>query len=215
LKNKRRLAFYGLIALSIITLIIFVRNYPISSFDLYVTEEIQELKRGNFPSFITFISLFGNSVVGPLSVLFASLFFVLARRQREARYILVVLITDLLNLLIKLLVNRPRPTVEDAIIMLKFNQSGFPSGHVVHYVVFFGFLLTVMIVDKKIPWFCRIIIGVSSVVLILTISISRIYLGAHWATDVFGAYLFGIFYLGILLTFYLKIPEGGPKLIQK
>ena len=94
-------------------------------------------------------------------------------------------------------------------------NGGIPSGHVVHYVVFFGFLLTVMIVDKKIPWFCRIIIGVSSVVLILTISISRIYLGAHWATDVFGAYLFGIFYLGILLTFYLKIPEGGPKLIQK
>ena len=49
----------------------------------------------------------------------------------------------------------------------------------------------------------NIIIGVSSVVLILTISISRIYLGAHWATDVLGGYLFGFIYLGIILKFYL------------
>ncbi len=215
LKHKRRWAFYGLITVSLVGLIIFILKYPVSSFDYYITREIQKLERGNFTSFMTFVSLFGNAVTGSLAVIFASLVFFLSRRRREAQYILAVLITDLLNLLIKLLIHRPRPTVEDAMIMLKYSQSSFPSGHVVHYVVFFGFLLTVMIVDKKIPSFFRIFIGVSSAVLILTISISRLYLGAHWVTDVLGAYLFGFFYLGVLLTFYLKLPEGGTKLIRK
>ena len=69
-----------------------------------------------------------------------------------------------------------------------------------------------MIVKKNIPRFWRMIIGVSSAFLILSVSVSRVYLGAHWATDVIGAYLFGMFYLVLMLTFYLKIPE---KIVEK
>ena len=84
------------------------------------------------------------------------------------------------------------------------SSSGFPSGHVVHYVVFFGFLLTVMLVHKNISLFLKIFVGTLSAFLILAISISRIYIGAHWATDVMGGYLFGFIYLGIILKLYLK-----------
>ncbi len=215
LKYKRRSAFYGLITVSLIGLIIFIREYPVSLFDYYITHEIQELKRDGFTSLMRFVSVFGNSAMMPLSVIYASLFFYWTNYRRESRFVLGALITDTLNLLVKLLINRPRPTVEDAVIMLRFDHSAFPSGHVVHYVVFFGFLLTVMIVNKKIPTFWRMFTGVGSAFLILSVSVSRIYLGAHWATDVLGAYLFGMFYLAILLTFYFKIQEGGLKLIQK
>jgi membrane-associated phospholipid phosphatase len=108
---------------------------------------------------------------------------------------------------VKILIHRPRPTLENAILFLSFAEPSFPSGHVVHYVVFFGFLSTVMIVDKGIPLFWRYFVGIISAYLILTVSISRIYLGAHWATDVIGGYLFGIVYLGIILKFYLKDPK--------
>ncbi len=215
MKYRRRWAFYGLITVSLTGLILFIRKYPVSSFDYYVTHEIQELKRGRYTSLMTFISLFGNATLAILSVIYAALLFYWTRYRREARFVLAALAFDALNFLVKLLINRPRPTIKDALVMMQFNQSAFPSGHVVHYTVFFGFLLTVMIVQKSIPYFWRVFVGAWSAFLILTISISRIYLGAHWATDVLGAYLFGIFYLGSLLIFYLKIPEGGPKLIQK
>ena len=200
------MGFYALIVASIIGLTIFVQNHPISSFDLHMTEEIQEQRAWDITLPMKFISVFGDAGVAPLSIIIASLFFFLTYRRREAYFTLAVILPDLFNMLIKILIHRPRPTLENAKIFLSFNQSSFPSGHVVHYVVFFGFLLTVMIVDKNISTIWKIFIGTLSAFLILTVSISRIYLGAHWATDVIGGYLFGFAYLGIILKFYFKYP---------
>jgi membrane-associated phospholipid phosphatase len=205
--NKRLLAFYALVVVSIIGLIIFVQNYPISNFDLTMTREIQEQGAWDLTLLMKFISVFGDTLVASLSVIIASLFFFLTYRRREAWFTLAVILPDLSNMLIKLLIHRPRPTLEHAKILLTYPQTGFPSGHVVHYVVFFGFLLTVMIVDKNISLFWKFFVGILSAFLILTVSISRIYLGAHWATDVIGGYLFGFAYLGIILKFYLKYPK--------
>jgi len=201
--NKRLLTFYAVIAASIIGLTFFVQMHSISAFDLYMTKEIQALKARDLTILMEFISIFGNPGVAPLSILITALIFFRTRYQREGWFTLSVAIPDLFNILIKIAVHRPRPTLADAKVLLKFTQSGFPSGHVVHYVVFFGFLLVVMFANKKIPSLCRISVGILSAFLILTVSISRIYLGAHWATDVLGGYLFGFIYLGIILKFYL------------
>jgi membrane-associated phospholipid phosphatase len=205
--SKHLLAFYALVVISIIGLTLFIEIYPISSFDLIMTQEIQEQRAWDLTRPMKFISFFGDSVGAPLSIIIASLFFFLTYRRREAWFTLGVIIPALFNMLVKLFVHRPRPTLEDAKILLKFTQTGFPSGHVAHYVVFFGFLLTVMIVDKNITLFWRYFVGILSTFLILTVSISRIYLGAHWTTDVIGGYLFGFVYLGILLNFYFKDPR--------
>ena len=150
--NKRLLIVYVFIAGTIMGLIFFVHYHPTSSFDIYVTQEIQELKTGNFTSVMKFISIFYNPVVMPLSVILVSLFFFVTHNRREFFFIFTTLIPDLLNILVKIMINRPRPTLENAKLFLNFNQTSFPSGHVVHYVVFFGFLLAVMFVKKKDPF---------------------------------------------------------------
>jgi membrane-associated phospholipid phosphatase len=205
--NKRLLAFYALVVVSIIGLIVLVENYPITNFDLLVTREIQEQRAWDPTLLMKLISLSGDAVVAPFPVIIAALLFYLTYRRREAWFTLSVIVPDLCNLLIKTLIHRPRPTLEYAKVLSTFSETGFPSGHVVHYVVFFGFLLSVMIVDKSISLSWRIFVSILSGFLIITVSISRIYLGAHWATDVIGGYLFGFAYLGVILIYYLKDPK--------
>jgi undecaprenyl-diphosphatase len=202
--KKHLFAFYALIAVSIIGLTYFVQTYPISGFDLYMSHEIQEQKGWDLTFIMKFISIFYNAWIGPLSIIFASLFFYLARLRRESCFTLAVFCPDLLNILMKILIHRARPTSEDVKVLSTFTQSSFPSGHVVHYVVFFGFLIAAMVVNKNISSFWRFFVGIFSAFLIVTVSISRIYLGAHWVTDVLGGYLFGLVYLGIILKFYLN-----------
>ena len=77
--SKHLFAFYALIAVSVIGLTYFVQTYPISGFDLYMTREIQEQKGWDLTFIMKFISIFYNAGIGPLSVIFASLFFYLTR----------------------------------------------------------------------------------------------------------------------------------------
>jgi len=108
---------------------------------------------------------------------------------------------SLLSTVFKIAFDRPRPDLVPQAVAIA--SASFPSGHVVHYVVFFGFLITAMLVNKGFPLFWRLFVSIISAFLICSVSISRIYLGAHWATDVLGGYLFGCIYLGVMLKFYL------------
>ena len=188
----------------ILGLTTFVENHPISNFDLNVTAEIQEQRAWDFAPLMKFISVFGNPVIAFFSIIIVSLIFFLSYRRRAAYFTFAVIPPDLFNILIKMLIHRPRPPLDDAKVSYHFTETAFPSGHVVHYVVFFGFLLAVMILDKSISLVWRILVGIFSVFLIVTVSVSRVYLGAHWATDVIGGYLFGFAYLGIILQYFLK-----------
>jgi undecaprenyl-diphosphatase len=119
---------------------------------------------------------------------------------RWAAYLVVLAILEgVINNLLKLVVARARPTDPPVHIFIPERGYSFPSGHVMFYMVFFGFLLYLF--WRFIPnrW-GRIFVGIIPILLIALVGLSRIYLGAHWLTDVLGAYAFGLYIL------FLAIP---------
>jgi membrane-associated phospholipid phosphatase len=93
--------------------------------------------------------------------------------------------TGVLQLVAKWAVDRPRPNLA---------AWGFPSGHVLSLVVFFGlmvYLLAIFAQTRRSRW-----LGYGGcVAIVLAVAFSRLYLEAHWVSDVAGGFTLGIAYL--------------------
>lgn len=127
--------------------------------------------------------------------------------------LLVALTTtgDLLAGGIKLLVARPRPSADLVDVYRRVSGYSFPSGHVVHYVVFFGVIVYLTwraLRSERAHGAWRraglLAMLATSVGLILLVGTSRVYLGAHWPTDVLGGYLIGGAWLMLLVAVYRR-----------
>ena len=110
---------------------------------------------------------------------------------------------DLVTVLIKTRVLRPRPTADLVRVTSDLEEASFPSGHVVHYVTFYGFLYYLVYTHLKQRWF-RTTLLVSLGGLVLMVGPSRVYMGHHWPSDVAGAYLVGTLWLGVIIVAYLE-----------
>ena len=94
------------------------------------------------------------------------------------------------NVLVKDLIQRPRPTAAVVHVLDTINSYSFPSGHVMFYLGFFGFIWFLAFSLLK-PSLKRGLLLVFFSSLVVLIGISRIYVGEHWASDVLGSYLLG------------------------
>lgn len=205
--NQKKIAFsYGFVVFGFTLFSLFVHFFW-PTFDAQVISLVGQDRGKSFSFLMAFISWWGMSFQMTLTVLVAALLFRLASYKREAWFVLSVFPADIVNILLKLIINRPRPHPQAMSDILRFQQSSFPSGHVVHYAVFFGFILTVLLVQPRIPWIVRWGVGLLCVLLITGVSIARIYAGTHWPTDILVAYTLGFMMLAMVILQYLKGPR--------
>jgi undecaprenyl-diphosphatase len=87
-------------------------------------------------------------------------------------------------------------------VFAKLSSYSFPSGHVMFYLGFFGFIWFLAFTLLK-PSLKRSLLLVFFGILIVLIGVSRVYLGEHWPSDVLGSYLLGSLTLAALIQFYL------------
>ncbi|WP_345208327.1 phosphatase PAP2 family protein [Chryseobacterium ginsengisoli] len=83
----------------------------------------------------------------------------------------------------------------------------FPSGHVLFYTVFFGSLILMAINTTKLNLKIKITLIITCLAMIFLGAVSRVYLGAHWFTDVLGGFILGCILLFATGYFYLNNPK--------
>jgi undecaprenyl-diphosphatase len=125
----------------------------------------------------------------------------LAAWQSHRQQIAWALVASMLalggNSLLKLALRRVRPDTIYANTM-QFKTFSFPSGHAFGSVAFYGLLAYLATKYLPAPW--SWIAAALLVVLIVAIGLSRVYLGAHYPTDVLGGWILGGFALALIIT---------------
>ncbi|MCZ4243554.1 phosphatase PAP2 family protein [Pedobacter punctiformis] len=204
LKRNTLIAILILLIVAFTLLSIFIAHHPILLFDIDISVFIQKYHSDFLDKVMLAISIFGEIPFSLVSVLVVAGIFYFKKYKREALYIALILFSGLIILGIKNMINRPRPTAFYVRLVEVNRFQSYPSGHVLSYVLFFGFLIILMNTLNNIPKATRLILTYISGFLIITIAISRIYLGAHWFTDTLGGFLLGLICLFPLCYFYFK-----------
>lgn len=98
----------------------------------------------------------------------------------------IAIITLLISSILKILLRRARP-VNDYVKNMIIHTFSFPSGHAAGSLVSFG--LVAFLLELQFSW--GYIAGVLIYAFCFLIGISRIYLGAHYPSDVIGGWIVG------------------------
>lgn len=122
--------------------------------------------------------------------------------RRRARYWLLTLAVAvpggmLLNVLLKSVFMRARPIFDDPIITLA--TYSFPSGHTAASTMFYGILAAYLLCQRP-RWGARVAIVAGAVAMVLLVGVSRMYLGAHYFSDVLAAVAESCAWLAVCLS---------------
>jgi membrane-associated phospholipid phosphatase len=201
--DRRLVVILALLLVSGIVLSVAAYLFGVFPFDLRITRFVRGFDHPVFIAVMGAVSFFGNGFVPLILVGAVAAFCAVRKKYLEAVFVVATLSAYILDGALKVLVGRPRPPqagINLSGIFFPVNQYAYPSGHVLFYVVFFGFLayLSWKYLAGRLRW-----ISVSAcLVLIVLIGPSRVLLGQHWASDVIGSYIIGTFWLIILILLY-------------
>lgn len=210
-KTARLLLILYAIQLALFALLAWwVHVNPVNPIDITITRELQENPAAWLRISMTAVSFLGTWYIMSVLVALATLIFWLVGLRLEAVFILALSFFSLgLNSLLKVLVERTRPSAHIVNVFQAATGQSFPSGHVMAYLAFWGLLFSFgIILFREMRWW-RILLLVISALIVVLIGPSRIYLGDHWASDVLGSYLIGGVLLGIALYIYLRLKQRG------
>jgi membrane-associated phospholipid phosphatase len=143
-----------------------------------------------------------NAVIVPFLVIVGTFLIVRRRDWRPAATLAGTLVGAIvLYDIVKAAVHRPRPPA--SVWIGRYSGGSFPSGHATQTIAFYGMLALVLTTgrsNRAKAW------GLSGAALVaILVGASRIYLGAHWLTDVLGGYALGATWLAVIVAFTLAI----------
>lgn len=187
-------AFVALLALA------FQADY--FALDLAISRAVQAVTAPGLPTLMWAVSIIGYAPQAwGMVIVTVLLLFAFGRRWEAVMAAVAAGGAYGLGSLVKAWVARPRPTADLVQVSVMVDSYSFPSGHVILYTAFFGFLLIVTYTTYRHSPARTLVLALLGA-LVALIGLSRIYQGNHWASDVTGAYLLGSLWLAVSVALY-------------
>ncbi len=161
-------------------------------------------------------ALLSNADSAVWLLLAAGLGATLLRRQwLDAMFVLLASLTAVfIGVALKLLVARPRPPAELVRVYEPSQTFSFPSTTAFLSVVLLGVIVYLIRRAQPPRPVFDVVLG-TSLLLIVVIGLSRMYVGEHWASDVLGGWLFGAAWLLVLVAVHRRWLSRGEGLQEK
>ena len=166
--------------------------------DLRLTHLVQSIDSKALDSIMEWVSFLTGGWQAPVLIVAGSLVIWRCLGKWEAGLVLMTWLSSPISSGLKLIVGRPRPTPDLVRVFQDEPGNSFPSGHAFFAIVFWG-LLAYLALTRLQRRSRRVLVFSGSLAMILLIGASRVYLGAHWPSDVLGGYVLGaLFLIGLI-----------------
>lgn len=180
-----------------------VSGDPLVRADTAVYQALQDLRTRPGDALMIAITELGDTMVVTAVTLALFLWLAWRRAWRTAAYWLAAIGgASILNTVIKVALHRPRPVEH---LYTGWSAFSFPSGHSTVNMVLYGFLA--FLIARALRPTLRLPVAFAAATMAFLIAFSRLYLGAHWLSDVVGGMAFGMTWLAALGLFYLRKPS--------
>ena len=185
-----------------LVLAVLAKTVAYFTFDVTITHALQAFNGAWFDSLMRTLTWIGFGPQADLIILAVLIFLYASGLKWETVVALVSVVgSTTMGLGIKVLVDRPRPSADLVNVIAQLKDYSFPSGHVLFFVTFFGFMLFLAYTLLKHSWWRTALLVILGSMVAL-IGPSRIYMGQHWASDVIAAYLLGSVWLALSVLIY-------------
>lgn len=203
---KEKISNNKKIIISTISIIIFllilkdVFDNEITSYDEWAYGVfVENLRSSNMTVIMKILTSLGSFPV--LAIVILAMLLFLKNKKNALFASLNVGIIFIINAIIKAMVQRPRPSGYNIIVESNYS---FPSGHSMVSTAFYGFLIYLIyknVKNKKIKYLMMSFLFL----IIVSICISRVYLGVHYLSDTIAGFLISGAYLMMFVSFVPRL----------
>lgn len=188
--KKRILA--GILFVLFIVWTVLVKMNLLVEFDKFFYKLITSSMNDTLTTIFKTITFFGSTVFMVIFAIILFIFFIL-KKKNIISYLTssCLIISTILNNVIKIIIRRSRP---DVIKLVHETSFSYPSGHTMASVSIYGIIIYLLL-KSNLSKTIKYIGTISLSLLIVLIGISRIYLGAHFMSDIIGAILVSTIWL--------------------
>jgi undecaprenyl-diphosphatase len=184
-----------------------VGHDEVALFDPNVETWVLAHRTGWLTSLMKTVTWLGSIAVIIPAALIIGLFFVSRRRDWRPLLLLGAAVAGAIGLydIVKSAVARPRPP--PSVWVGHYSGTSFPSAHATQAVAFYA--MVAIVLGLRVSPRTGTALWSAAAAVALIVGASRVYLGAHWLTDVLGGYALGAVWVAVVAVLMLVAAPSG------